>query len=78
MRIGAGASQELAAVLQQLGLARPLLVTDAYLLKTGRVEALMAPLAEAGIEARIFADTVPRSHDRLGACGTRLSRRRNA
>ncbi|MGH8142116.1 MAG: iron-containing alcohol dehydrogenase [Steroidobacteraceae bacterium] len=59
LRIGAGSSQELAAVLKQLGLARPLVVTDSYLLRSNRVDALLAGLQSSGIRARTFADTVP-------------------
>ncbi len=59
MRVGGGASQELAAVLAQLGLSKPLIVTDAYLVKSGRVETLVDGLTKAGITSRVFADTVP-------------------
>src|SRR6185437_1789048 len=59
MRVGGGASQELAAVLAQLGLSKPLIVTDAYLVKSGRVETLLEGLAKAGIKTRVFSDTVP-------------------
>ena len=59
LRIGGGASQELAAVLAQLGLSRPLIVTDSYLVKSGLVERLLDGLKPAGMVARVFADTVP-------------------
>ena len=59
LRIGGGASKELPEVLATLGLARPLIVTDAFLLGSGRVEELVGGLAAAGITARVFADTVP-------------------
>lgn len=59
MRIGGGASKDLAAVLAQLGLSKPLIVTDSYLVKSGRVETLTDGLKSAGIAARVFADTVP-------------------
>ncbi|WP_374469986.1 iron-containing alcohol dehydrogenase [Phenylobacterium sp.] len=59
MRIGAGASTELAATLTSLGLSRPLVITDRYLLESGRVERLLADLKAGGVaEARVFADTV--------------------
>ena len=59
MRIGAGASKELAAVLQQLGLKSPMIVTDKFLASSGKVDALTEPLKAAGITARVFADSVP-------------------
>jgi alcohol dehydrogenase class IV len=59
LRVGGGASKQLAEVLETLGLSRPLIVTDAWLLRSGRVDALTGLLAAAGIGARVFADTVP-------------------
>lgn len=59
MRIGAGASSLLPEILSTLGLSRPLILTDRYLLDTGRVQPLLDGLAVAGASARVFADTVP-------------------
>lgn len=59
LRIGAGASRELPAVLGALGLSRPLIVTDAFLRDSGRVAELEQALRSAGIAARVFANTVP-------------------
>ena len=59
MRVGAGASGELASVLQQLGLKSPMIVTDKYLVSSGKVDALVAPLKAAGISTRVFSDSVP-------------------
>src|SRR3546814_1897166 len=59
LRIGGGASKQLPEVLASLGLSRPLIVTDAYLVSSGRVAELEGGLAAAGIAARVFADTVP-------------------
>lgn len=56
LRIGAGASTALADVLAGLGLGRPLIVTDRYMLESGRVEALLRGFPTA---PRVFADTVP-------------------
>lgn len=58
-RIGGGASKQLPEVLASLGLSRPLIVTDAFLLGSGRVQDLQDVLAGAGIASRVFADTVP-------------------
>ena len=60
MRIGAGASGEIAATLNSFGLTRPLIVTDGYLASKGHVDRLVAALQRGGItEVRVFADTVP-------------------
>src|SRR3954471_8005371 len=45
---GAGALKELAPNLEQLGVRRPLVVTDAGLLKTDAFRALMSALGESG------------------------------
>lgn len=59
LRVGGGASRQLPDVLGTLGLSRPLIVTDAFLRDSGRAAELTDGLAKAGIEARVFADTVP-------------------
>ena len=59
MRIGAGASRQAGEVLAMLGLSRPLVVTDGFLVAQGWVARLVDDLAAAGIAARVFADTVP-------------------
>lgn len=59
LRIGAGSSGELPAVLGSLGLSKPLIVTDRFLFDNGFVAPLVAGLAAAGIAARVFADTMP-------------------
>lgn len=59
LRIGGGASNQLPDVLKTLGLSRPLIVTDAFLVGQGRVDALLDALSAAGLFARVFADTVP-------------------
>ena len=57
--IGGGAINELATVLAQLGVRRPLIVSDDFLLKQGLVGRVEAILRDAGITAGIFTDTVP-------------------
>ncbi|MEH6634894.1 MAG: iron-containing alcohol dehydrogenase [Halioglobus sp.] len=59
LRVGAGASQELVATLAELGLQRPLLVTDPYMVECGYSARLQGPLDEAGIAYGLFADCVP-------------------
>jgi len=59
MRVGAGASRLLPEVLAQLGLSKPFVMSDRYLVGNGRAEPLMDGLRRAGMEARLFADTMP-------------------
>ena len=59
MRVGGGASREIGAVLQGLGLNRPLIITDKFLLSHGQVGRLKTALGSSGIAAEVFADTVP-------------------
>lgn len=59
MLIGGGSIARIAEVLASLNLRRPLVVTDPYMRDSGTVERLTGPLNAAGIEAAVFADTVP-------------------
>ncbi|WP_312341529.1 iron-containing alcohol dehydrogenase [Stutzerimonas nitrititolerans] len=59
MEIGAGASQQLAAVLGGLGCSRPLIVTDRMMVELGYATRLAEQLEQAGIASRCFADTEP-------------------
>lgn len=59
LRVGAGASGQLVATLAELGLARPLLITDPFIKDCGYCERLQVPLEEAGIAHGLFSDCVP-------------------
>ncbi|MFC9835159.1 iron-containing alcohol dehydrogenase [Rhodococcus sp. NPDC127530] len=59
MRIGGGAVQEIGEVVTGLGLTRPLVVTDSFLVGTGAAEQMIKTLESAGLSPRLFADTVP-------------------
>src|SRR5690625_4267265 len=59
MLIGAGASRELVPVLQKMGLKRPLIVTDTFMVECGNIARLTEPLDQAGMAYEVFADTVP-------------------
>jgi alcohol dehydrogenase class IV len=59
IRVGAGASAELAGTLDSLGLSRPLLVTDPFIAEQPFFHRLLAGLKESGLSPRVFADTVP-------------------
>ncbi|RRV68092.1 iron-containing alcohol dehydrogenase [Stutzerimonas stutzeri] len=59
MEVGAGASGQLARVLQELGCNRPLIVTDRMMVELGYVARIAGQLEEAGIASQCFADTLP-------------------
>jgi alcohol dehydrogenase class IV len=59
IRIGAGAIKETASLLTQLGLSRPLIVTDAFMAQSGGLERLSDILEAAGIQPRAFTEVVP-------------------
>lgn len=59
MYIGAGASGKLATTLKHLGLQRPFIVTDKFMIEFGYLDRLLIDLQAAGIEFEVFADTVP-------------------
>ena len=59
LKLGGGASRELPQLLETLGLHRPFIVTDDFLLKSGLLNPLLKGLEQAGVTARIFSGTVP-------------------
>ena len=59
LRVGAGVSGQLVTSLTELGLARPLLVTDPFMLECGYCERLEAPLRAAGMQYGLFSECVP-------------------
>ena len=59
LRVGAGASRELVITLRELGLSRPLLVTDPFMVQSGYAGRVQEDLDNAGLTHGIFADCVP-------------------
>ncbi len=59
LRVGAGASNTLAATLAELSLQSPLIVTDSFMVQTGYCARLTAQLEHAGLSYGVFADCVP-------------------
>lgn len=59
LRVGGGASGLLAPTLDELGLQRPLLVTDPFMVECGYSQRVQAGLDEARLGHGIFADCVP-------------------
>lgn len=59
IRFGAGRASELPALCRQLGMRRPLLVTDPGLARLPLVATLLEYLQSAGLEASVFSDMRP-------------------
>ncbi len=59
LRVGGGARLELPAVLGSLGLSRPLLIIDEFMLLQGHADTLSKALAEHGVSLRVFSGVVP-------------------
>src|SRR6266446_5828292 len=58
MAVGGGALAELPGILQRLGLTKPLIVTDPFLVRSGHLGRLTKILDQAGIIWKVFSDTV--------------------
>ncbi|MEQ8817300.1 MAG: iron-containing alcohol dehydrogenase [Thalassobaculum sp.] len=59
MLIGGGAIGRAPEVLGKLGVSRPLIVSDPFMVSSGLIAALTAPLEAAGIAHGVFSETVP-------------------
>ena len=59
LRVGAGASAELAQTLAELAVDNPLLVTDPCMVEHGYAERLEQQLRSADIPYGVFPDSVP-------------------
>ncbi len=58
LRVGAAALDELPSALAQLGLSRPVVITDRFLASSGALERLTQVLGAGGIAARAFIDAI--------------------
>jgi alcohol dehydrogenase class IV len=67
--IGGGSIAELPSVLRRFGLARPLIVTDPFMVSSGLVRRCLDPLGAAGIAADLFSDTVSDPTDTVVGAG---------
>ena len=63
MRVGGGAVAQLPELLIALGLSRPLVVTDPYMLSSGLLRRCLDPLEAAGLHPGVFSDTGPEPTD---------------
>lgn len=59
IKIGGGAIADAAYILKRLEVRHPLIVTDAYLMRSGLADSLRHQLEEGGFACGIFAETVP-------------------
>jgi alcohol dehydrogenase class IV len=59
MRIGAGAVNEIGDVITALGVQRPLIVTDSFLIGTGGAQQMLENLQASGVSPAMFGGTVP-------------------
>jgi alcohol dehydrogenase class IV len=59
MAVGGGALAELPSMLARLGLTRPLIVTDPFLVSSGHLERATGYLDRAAVPWKVFSDTVP-------------------
>lgn len=74
MLVGGGAIGRVGEVLEKLQVSRPLIVTDPFMVSSGMIEALTAPLSAAGIAYDIFSDTVPDPTTTVVEAGTQRLR----
>ena len=72
MRVGGGAVAQTAEVLAVLGLTRPLVVTDPYMVTSGLVRRCLQPMEAAGLHPAVFSDTVPEPTDTVIEAGVAL------
>ncbi len=69
MLVGGGTISRTAEVLGKLGLRRPLIVTDPFMVSSGLLERCAGPLREAGIVFAVFSDTVADPTDAVVEAG---------
>jgi alcohol dehydrogenase class IV len=77
MVMGGGSVAKLPEVLSQLGLSKPLVVTDPFMVSSGLVERALAPLRAAGVSPAVFSDTVPDPTDKVVEAGVAVLRSGN-
>ena len=59
IKLGSGLFPEVPGILTRLNCSRPMIVSDAFLVKQGRVAELKQQIVAAGFECGVFSDTVP-------------------
>src|SRR5262249_5266550 len=59
IKVGSGLFPEVSGLLARLNCKRPLIVSDAFLVRQGRVDDLRNQIVAAGFECGVYSDTVP-------------------
>ena len=59
MYVGGGAVDQLGDCLEKLAVTRPLIVTDPFMVNSGKISAVTAPLTAAKLDYGVFSKTVP-------------------
>jgi alcohol dehydrogenase class IV len=72
MAVGGGALSELPSVMARLGLAKPLIVTDPFLVSSGHLDRATGQLDRAGVAWQVFSDTVADPTTEVVEIGVRL------
>lgn len=65
MLIGGGAVQEIGSVLKRLGVAKPMIVSDAFMASSGVLAKVTDAITKAGLSFGVFTDTVPDPTDHV-------------
>jgi alcohol dehydrogenase class IV len=74
LQIGGGALGDVAAILARVGIARPLIVTDRFMEKSGVLAKLTDRLDQSKLRWQVFADTVPDPTDTVVEAGVAVMR----
>ena len=72
--VGGGAVGGIADLLGKLGLSRPLVVTDPFMISSGLVCRCLDPLLAAGLQPVVFSDTIPEPTDTVVEAGVAFLR----
>ena len=70
--IGGGSLAKLPALLSEFGLSRPLVVTDPWIVSSGMIDRVLAPLAKANMASHDFSDTVADPTDMVVKAGVEV------
>ena len=65
MLVGGGSVAQVAEVLKKFSLSRPLIVTDPFMVSSGMIERVLAPLRAAGLNPGVYSDTIPEPVDTI-------------
>jgi alcohol dehydrogenase class IV len=72
MQVGGGSVRQIAALLGKFGLARPLVVTDPFMVSSGLIQRCLDPLTAAGLAPTVFSDTIPEPTDTVVEAGVAI------